>query len=251
MPKHKVGGYAISESSDADSKPEQPPPKKKAFAPPLLTKSAFKRPNDSALSRLQPSSSRPGLSLAYSELSTAPGQKPIAPAATPDDDGAPTSPMVDVRAKGKGRAQDVEVGFSRSHPAPLPGISRLVVERQLNEMSEKVEEYVLKRDGYEKDIGKLRKEVEKLAEDVRDLTQQMKDYMQAMDNWKAQFLLDAASAPHVAPIDSVTTTHASGPHYIYRNNMGSSLRCLRVARGHCGRRGAGGALAVVAELAWG
>ncbi|KAF8595475.1 hypothetical protein BDV93DRAFT_528640 [Ceratobasidium sp. AG-I] len=59
MPKRKVGGYAISDSSDADSEPEQPPPKKKAFAPPLLTKSAFKRPNDSA-------SSRPGLSLAYS-----------------------------------------------------------------------------------------------------------------------------------------------------------------------------------------
>ncbi|KAF8596550.1 hypothetical protein BDV93DRAFT_563179 [Ceratobasidium sp. AG-I] len=151
MPKRKVDSYAISESSDADSETEQPPSKKKVFVPPLLTKSAFKRTNDSA-------SSRPGSSLACSEPSTAPGQKPIAPAATrtsfptpretlstklwqsdrfgptasienSDDDGAPTSPMVAARAK---------VGSSRSHPAPPPAISWLVVERQLNKMSEKV-----------------------------------------------------------------------------------------------------------------
>lgn len=83
-----------------------------------------------------------------------------------------------------------------------------MVERQLNELLEKIEELSLKGDGREKEIGNLRKEVRRLAEDVSKSTQEMKDYMQAMDNWKVQFLLDTASAPRVAPVLGVVVPNA-------------------------------------------
>ncbi|KAF8599832.1 hypothetical protein BDV93DRAFT_511373 [Ceratobasidium sp. AG-I] len=97
-----------------------------------------------------------------------------------EEDNAAASPVVEVHAKGKGRVQDHDPGPSNLHPAP-PSLSRFVVERQLNELSEKAEDY----------ISSLRKEVRKLGED---------------------FLLDVALASLVAPVAGASTSkqHAAG-----------------------------------------
>ncbi|KAF8606933.1 hypothetical protein BDV93DRAFT_542543 [Ceratobasidium sp. AG-I] len=203
------------------------PSKKESFALPLLTKSVFKRPNDSA-------SSRPGSSPAQSEPSTTPSQNPIAPTATHTSFPTPhETPSTKLQQFDHfGLIASVEgPGSSHFHPAPPPGISQFVIERQLNQMSEKVEAYTtqtresLKQSFEARDINQGQRIEQENREDVETRAAHEEKISPKKQQVAETVLLSKDQRSELESLVAVK------PHCIYRNNMELSLWCLRVARG--------------------
>lgn len=78
--------------------------------------------------------------------------------------------------------------------------SSFALMRELNTLSDRLETCVSKGEDHDREISSLRKEIRRMGEQLQEHANLVSERIQALENWKAQFILDMATARPPAPM---------------------------------------------------